>query len=122
MQQKHFNKKIFALLIEKAKAGRTTRQFAKDCNISYVQLHKLETASQQNPPGIKLIEKLAENSMGIVGIEEYLFASGHDIKTDTENDSKKNAKFNIQSLYEKLSHGQQKTVYDFIDYLLNYKQ
>lgn len=120
MVQKHFNKRIFALLIQKAKAGRTTQQFAKDCGISYVQLHKLENCAQQNPPGLKLIEKLAENSPGTVGLEEYLFASGHDIADDKKE--KSTAKFDIQSLYEKLSHGQQKTVYDFIDYLLNYKQ
>ena len=34
--------------------------------------------------------------------------------------SKKN--FDVQSMYDKLSQGQKKTVYDFIDYLLNYKR
>lgn len=71
-----FNKKIFALLIEKAKGDRTVKQFANDCGISYVQLHKLELGAQENAPGIKLITKLAQNSAGGIELEDYLLAAG----------------------------------------------
>ena len=39
-----FNRKIFAMLLEKAKGERSSKQFAADCGISYVQLHKLSSA------------------------------------------------------------------------------
>lgn len=119
-----FNKKIFAMLLEKAKGSRTTRKFAEDCSISYVQLHKLEMGLQDNPPGRTLLVKLAENSEGGIDLEDYLFACGSD-KRESEEKSKPHAKsksLDIQSLYDKLSRGQKKTVYDFVDYLLNFKQ
>ncbi len=122
MNDKRFNKKIFAMLIEKAKGDRTTRQFANDCKISYVQLHKLEMCGQQNPPGLKLIKKLAENSVGNVSYDDFVFSAGLDANPDNSKGDKKASRYNIQPLYEKLSVGQQKTVYDFIDYLLNYKK
>lgn len=118
-----YNKKIFAMLLEKAKGDRTTRQFAKQAGISYVQLHKLELCGQENPPGLKLINKLAENSEGGIELEDFMFAAGID-NTPSEKDMPENNRRksrDIQSMYEKLSLGQQKTVYDFIDYLLNYK-
>ncbi len=112
------------MLLEKARAGRTTRKFAEDCGVSYVQLHKLEMGLQDNPPGRILLTKLAENSEGGVELEDYLFACGND-KKENEEKSKtrvKSKSFDIQSLYDKLSRGQQKTVYDFVDYLLNFKK
>ena len=121
MSQKHFNKKIFAMLIEKARGDRTTRSFANDCGISYVQLHKLELCGQENPPGMKLIKKLAQNSAGGVELEDFMFAAGADTEKFSGKDEKKRKAVDIQSMYENLSSGQQKTVYDFVDYLLNYK-
>lgn len=117
----HFNKKIFSLLLEKARGERSTRTFANQCGISYVQLHKLEKCAQENPPGIKLLTKLAENSEGGIEIEDFLFATGHDLKNErTLEKPRKSA--DIQSMFDKLSAGQQKTIYDFADYLLNYKK
>ena len=123
VQKRKFNKKIFALILEKARGDRTVRQFAKDCKISYVQLHKLEMCGQENAPGIKLMGKLAENAAGGIELEDFLFAAGIDEKSRSEqNTARKNHKsLDIQSMYEKLSYGQQKTVYDFADYLLNFK-
>ena len=67
--------------------------------------------------------KLAENAAGGIELEDFLFAAGIDEKSRSEqNTARKNHKsLDIQSMYEKLSYGQQKTVYDFADYLLNFK-
>ncbi|MBE6681622.1 MAG: hypothetical protein E7600_05015 [Ruminococcaceae bacterium] len=122
-KSKHFNKKILAMLIEKAKGERTTRAFANDCGISYVQLHKLEMCQQENAPGFKLLTKLAENSENGIELEDYMFACGieeQEIKVTKRQPTQKS--LDVQSMYDKLSQGQKKTVYDFIDYLLNYKR
>ena len=116
-----FNRKIFAMLIEKAKGDRSSKQFAADCGISYVQLHKLELQAQPGAPGMKLITKLAANSAGGIELEDYLLASGKTQKPDKDPVKKKKS-LNIQKMYENLSAGQQKTVYDFMDYLANYKK
>ena len=121
MKNKPFNKKIFALLIEKAKGDRTTRQFANDCGISYVQLHKLELAGQENAPGVKLLSRLAANSAGGIELEDFLFAAGR-LQEDKQKAQKKKKTVNIQDIYDNLSASQQKTVYDFMDYLSNYKK
>ena len=122
-KSKHFNKKILAMLIEKARGDRTTRTFSKDCGISYVQLHKLERQEQENAPGIKLLTKLAENSENGIELEDYMFACGIEEEIIVPKVKKTVSKsFDVQSMYDKLSQGQKKTVYDFIDYLLNYKK
>ena len=122
-KSKHFNKKILAMLIEKARGERTTRVFAKDCGISYVQLHKLEMGAQENAPGIKLLTKLAENSENGIELEDYMFACGIEEEEIVPKVKKTASKsLDVQSMYDKLSQGQKKTVYDFIDYLLNYKK
>ena len=122
-KSKHFNKKILAMLIERARGDRTTRKFANDCGISYVQLHKLEMQVQENAPGLKLLTKLAENSENGVELEDFMFACGieeQDVKPKKKQPAQKS--LDVQSMYDKLSQGQKKTVYDFIDYLLNYKR
>ncbi len=116
-----FNKKILSLLIEKARGDRTTKEFADECGISYVQLHKLEMCMQDSPPGKKLLRKLAENSVGGIEIEDYYFACGV-IENIAAKDKKPIKSLDIQSKYDLLSSGQKKTVYDFVDYLLNYKK
>lgn len=91
MKKMLYNKKIFALLLERAKGERSWRQFADDCEISYVQIRKLSMCLQENPPRPKLIDKLAAHSEG-VSEEDYLFAAGY-THLDTERDE----------LWEKLS-------------------
>jgi len=120
-KQAHFNKRIFALLLEKARGERSIRSFANECGISYVQLHKLEKCAQENPPGKKLLLKLAENSENGIEYEDYLFAAGYDLDKEEKKEKQKKSA-DIQSKYDMLSAGQQKTVYDFVDYLLNYKK
>ncbi len=119
-----FNKKLFIMLLEKARGNRTTRKFAEDCGISYVQLHKLELGLQDNPPGRQLLIKLTENSEGDIELEDFLFVCGMENRLPGEKPSvqKKSKSLDIQSLYDRLSQGQKKTVYDFVDYLLNYKK
>ena len=112
------------MLLEKARGNRTTRKFAEDCGISYVQLHKLELGLQDNPPGRQLLIKLTENSEGDIELEDFLFVCGMENRLPGEKPSvqKKSKSLDIQSLYDRLSQGQKKTVYDFVDYLLNYKK
>ena len=119
-----FNKKILSMLIEKAKGDRSTREYAQDCALSYVQLHKLEMCLQENPPGKKLLVKLAENAEGNVELEDFFFACGLDNDGNAEGSKKYTSQksVDIQSKYDLLSQGQKKTVYDFVDYLLNYKK
>ena len=71
-----WNPKIFALLLERAKGVRSWRQFASECGVSYGQMRKLYTASQENPPRPKLIRKIASKSFGDVDLEDFLFAAG----------------------------------------------
>lgn len=116
-----FNRKIFAMLLEKAKGERSSKQFAADCGISYVQLHKLELGAQLGAPGLKLITKLANNSAGGIELEDYLLAAGKTSVSEPKPVKKKKT-LDIQQMYENLSASQQKTVYDFMDYLSNYKK
>ncbi len=71
-----FSKKIFAILLETAKGPRSWRQFALDCDISYVQMRKLAQAEQENPPRPKLIKKIADNSFNEIDLEDLMFAAG----------------------------------------------
>ena len=120
---KPFNKRVFALLIDKARGERTTKQFANDCGISYVQLHKLELCGQENAPGLKLMTKLANNSAGGIELEDYMLAAGYTGNDDDDNGvGKKRKSLNIQEMFENLTASQQKTIYDFMDYLANYKK
>ena len=77
-----FNKRIFIMLFEKARGNRTTRKFAQDCKISYVQLHKLEQGLQDSPPGRQLLIKLTENSEADIELEDFLFACGLEDKQE----------------------------------------
>ena len=72
-----FSKKIFALLLEKAKGERSWRQFSLDAGISYVQMRKLAGGEQENPPRLKLIKKIAECAEGGITIDDLLFATGN---------------------------------------------
>ncbi|MCH5182680.1 MAG: hypothetical protein J1E00_00760 [Oscillospiraceae bacterium] len=72
----HWNKKVFAILLERAKGVRSWRQFAAECGISYVQMRKLASMSQENPPRPKLIRKVTDNAFNDVDLEDLLFAAG----------------------------------------------
>ena len=119
---KEFNKKIFAILLDISRGERSWRQFATDCDISYVQMRKLATCKQENPPRPKLLKKIVENSSGNIQMEDYLFVVG------AANDNASNQVLPLSSnlikqgdaFFEKylsLSMGQRKMIVDFIDFL-----
>ncbi len=116
MKESGFNKKIFSMLIERACGDRSIHRFAKDADISYVQLRKLYACQQQNPPGKKLIKKLSENSLGGVEYEDYIFAAGIDVK---KQETQKPDAHDVRILqkFSALSAGQKKTAEEFIDFL-----
>ena len=122
MANNAFNKKIFAILLEKSKGDdRSWRQFAADCDISYVQMRKLALMQQENPPRTKLIKKISQNSANDITYEDLLFTVG----LNFEDDHKKlpvssNTLKQGELFYEKylsLSMGQKKMLNDFIDFL-----
>lgn len=115
-EEKRFNKKIFSMLIERACGDRSIHRFAKDADISYVQLRKLHACRQENPPGRKLMKKLAENSLNGVEYEDYAFAAG---LTEHKNDSEplRPRDRRLLETIQGLSAGQKKTAEEFIRFL-----
>lgn len=65
------------MLLEKARGGRSLRQFAAECDISYVQMRKLVLCAQENPPRPKLIKKISEHSAEGITFDDLMFAAGH---------------------------------------------
>lgn len=123
MADAKWNKKIFAMLLTEAKGVRSWRQFAADCDISYVQMRKLALATQENPPRPKLIRKVAMHAFGEIDLEDLMFAAG--INTvDSMALRDRGEKENSISPYDKyrsLSPKDRKTVDRFIEFLLSEK-
>ena len=117
----NFNKRIFSLLLEQAKGDRSWRQFAMDCDISYIQIRKLALGQQENSPRKKLMTKIAQNAAGGITLEDLVFCSGG----GTEEQEKKPTGALLRSgdlideKFQALSMGQRKMVLDFIDFLAN---
>jgi hypothetical protein len=57
VENSRFRKNILSLLLEKARGERSLRQFAIECDISYVQMRKLVLCAQENPPAPSLSRK-----------------------------------------------------------------
>lgn len=112
-----FSKKIFSILLEKAKGPRSWRQFASDCDISYVQMRKLVQGEQENPPRPKLIRKLADHAFGDVDLEDFMFAAGmaRDDRVSVARESGKQDGFYAR--YHALSQKDKNTVNEFISFL-----
>ena len=112
-----FSKKIFSILIEKAKGPRSLRQFASDCGISYGQMRKLAQGEQENPPRPKLIRKLADHAFDDVDLEDFMFAAGmaRDDRAAVARESGKQDGFYAK--YHALSQKDKNTVNEFLDYL-----
>ena len=111
-----WNKKIFAMLLEQAKGVRSWRQFATECDISYVQMRKLAAMEQENPPRPKLIRKITANAFGDIDLEDLMFAAG----IHTLDASIRDADY-VESPIEKyrsLPYKERKTVDKFIEFLL----
>ncbi|MBR4278733.1 MAG: hypothetical protein IKT34_01025 [Clostridia bacterium] len=114
-----WNKKIFAMLLTEAKGVRSWRQFASDCDISYVQMRKLALGTQENPPRPKLIRKVALHAFGEIDLEDLMFAAGIHVGDSMA--------FRETSLlpptpidkYRSLPLKERKTVDKFIEFLLD---
>lgn len=77
MKEYDFSKRVLAFLLERAKGERSWRRFSLDCGISYVQMRKLASLGQENPPRRQLLEKISAHSENGVGLEDLLFAAGY---------------------------------------------
>lgn len=120
MKSNKWNKKIFSLLLEQAKGVRSWRQFAADCDISYVQMRKLAQSTQENPPRPKLIHKIASKAFNEVDLEDLMFAAGASVADNMGIRSASQTP--VENFYEKyrsLSGKDRRTVNDFVDYLTN---
>ena len=121
MVNNSFNKKIFSLLLDMARGSRSWRQFAEDCDISYVQMRKLATCKQENPPRIKLIKKIASNAQADISVDDFLFAAGsqtdNTVTTFAPSSSMLKQGDIFYEKYLSLSMGQRKMINDFIDFL-----
>jgi len=109
-----FNKKIFALLLDRAKGERTLRRYAIDCDISYVQLRKLMLGEQDNPPRMKLIEKLGAKSENDVTTEDFAHAAGYGMAYH----GKRIVATPIYQKFASLDSRKRREVEDYIDYLI----
>ena len=113
-----YNKKIFAILLEQAKGDRSWRQFAFDCDISYVQMRKLAQATQENPPRPTLIKKIADHCFNDIDLEDLMFAAGM-TKNEGSFIVKESSSYQsgVFSAYRALPAKDRKTVDDFVDFL-----
>ena len=112
-----WNKKIFAMLLAEAKGVRSWRQFAADCDISYVQMRKLALGTQENPPRPKLIRKVAAHAFGEIDLADLMFAAGiHMVDPRTYRNAEKEE--TPIDKYRSLPPKERKTVDKFIEFLL----
>lgn len=112
-----WNKKIFSILLERAKGDRSLRQFAFDSDISYVQMRKLVYMTQENPPRPKLIKKIANAAWNEVDLEDLLYAAGifpADTRVREEADS---SPAGIADKLLTLSPKNRRSAEDYINYL-----
>ena len=117
-ENNRWNKKIFAMLLAEAKGVRSWRQFAADCDISYVQMRKLALGTQENPPRPKLIRKVASHAFGEIDLEDLMFAAG--IHAGDSLSLRENADMpeNPIDKYRSLPLKERKTVDKFITFLI----
>ena len=118
MAEYKWNKKIFAKLLSEARGVRSWRQFAADCDISYVQMRKLDTETQENPPRPKLIRKVAAHAFGDIDLEDLMFAAGIRMGDMTVKSDDTPPALTAYDKYKSLSVKDRKTVDRFIDYLI----
>lgn len=112
-----WNKKIFALLLAEAKGVRSWRQFAADCDISYVQMRKLALGTQENPPRPKLIRKVASHAFGEIDLLDLMFAAG--IHTGDSASFRENNMYESPiDKYRSLPSKERRMVDKFIEFLI----
>lgn len=113
MSRGKFNKKVFAILLEKAKGERSWRKFAADCGISYIQMLKLAKCEQENSPRPKLIGKIGERSENGIEVSDLYFAAG----LETEPEVAEPENLALWQRFEALSAGRRKAAAEYIDFL-----
>lgn len=121
MAEARWNKKIFAMLLTEAKGVRSWRQFAADCDISYVQMRKLALGTQENPPRPKLIRKVASHAFGEIDLEDLMFAAGintGDNMLFRENENGEPPAVSAYDKYRSLPPKDRKLVDRFIEFLI----
>lgn len=107
------------MLLNEAKGVRSWRQFAADCDISYVQMRKLALGTQENPPRPKLIRKVAMHAFGEIDLEDLMFAAG--INTGDSMSSFRDNSPRTAGPYDKyrsLSLKDRKIVDKYIDFII----
>lgn len=114
-----WNKKIFALLLEEAKGVRSWRQFASECDVSYVQMRKLARGTQENPPRPKLIRKVAAHAFGEIDLEDLMFAAGIRTGEPVQPRESEKAVNTPNEKYNSLSPKDRKTAEMFVEFLLS---
>ncbi|MEA4832165.1 MAG: hypothetical protein VB118_06065 [Oscillospiraceae bacterium] len=117
-----FNKKLFSIILDRARGDRSWRQFSLDSDISYVQMRKLAQMQQENPPRVKLIKKLAQNSLNDIAYDDLLFCAGVNFGNEKRLPVSSNSIKQGDLFYEQflsLSIGQRKMICDFMDFLSN---
>ena len=119
-QNRPWNKKIFALLLERAQGERSVRQFAEECEISYVQMRKLLMMEQENPPRPKLMRKIADHAFGEVDLADLMFAAGitQQPKKSRVDTADQMMQVNVGIKFRRLSVKESKMVEEYIDYLI----
>ena len=112
-----WNKKIFAMLLNEAKGVRSWRQFAADCDISYVQMRKLALCTQENPPRPKLIRKVASHAFGEIDLADFMFAAGIHTGDSFNLRESVNSSETPLDKYRALPPKERKTVDKFVEFL-----
>ncbi len=115
METTRFRKNILSMLLEKARGERSLRQFAIECDISYVQMRKLVLCAQENPPRPKLIKKISEHCADGVTFDDLMFASGHAV---AERVFRPHSEDDVVRKIKSLSPKSRKLAESYVDYLI----
>lgn len=106
------------MLLTEAKGERSWRQFASDCDISYVQMRKLALMAQENPPRPKLVRKIASQAFGDVDLQDLMFAIGINTGDSMVVREPSKAPGTLYDEYRSLPLKDKRTVDKFIEFLV----
>lgn len=109
-----YSKKLFALLLDRAKGNRDLKEYAEQSGISHVQLKKFSLCNQNGPPTPKLLQKLASVAHNDVTYEDFLSICGY-----REDEVFTSRLHPIVFKAEKLTAAKLRLLEDFADFLIN---
>lgn len=96
----HFDIKLFAQLLEKAKGNRSINKYASDVDVSPAHISRLLRGLLVTPPSPETIKKLAMGAYNEVNYNDLMRAAGHintsDEIVDEENRTKNNRAFALE--------------------------